>query len=514
MQNSKKINSTKQTLIYRGSVRGKGNTSDVTDRLERFSVSSGENISQQKTNPQEQVDARFQSALTEDVVINSLSSETQNKPPKKNFSKMIIFFAVFFLVLGVLVFLFMRFRDTGQMLLGNKGEIVWWGVQHDRSVYQLLIDKFEKDNPNIKIRYEKQSQQDYLVRLLGALASGNGPDIFEIHNTWPVMMRNELSAIPSSIMSNEEFIKSFYPIIVSNLTLEKGIVGIPLEYDALTLFINEDVFTSALKSPPEKWSDLQTLAPQLTQTGERGAIIQGGVAFGITDNVDHWPEIIALLLFQNNVNPARPVGKFAIDVFSFYNSFSKSKVWNNTLPKSTTAFSRGELAMYFGPTRRASEILKTNPNIKFRTVKLPQLPKNKSDDPDYSYATYWVHGVSEKSKLKVSAWNFLKYLSSEESLKEINENIAKLDTFKRVYPRPSMNADMIQDPVLGSVIFFAYDARSFYLADNTYDGASGINTEVNKIYKSMIGGSISEKVLLTKSQELSQILGKFGVRVR
>lgn len=509
MQNQKNINSASGTM----------HNQSVVDNVGQSSTSKETSISKEGLQEgggfQPQVESRLRDAMVDVVEKETQPSKEEKKPNKKIFSKMAIFFVIFFSILGILIFLFMKFRDSGsQMLLGNKGEIVWWGIQHDVSVYQPLIDRFEKENPNIKIRYEKQSTTDYQVRLLNALNSGDGPDIIEIHNTWPVMLKDKLSALPSSVMSKEEFVQSFYPIIVSNLTLDKGIVGMPLEYDALTLFINEDVFTSSLKSPPDTWDDLRSLAPQLTQKKDKNVIIQAGVAMGITKNIDHWQEIIALMLFQNGTNPGKPTGPLALAVFNYYKEFAGMGVWSSSLPNSTSAFSRGELSMYFGPTRRASEIVRGNPNLKFRTVKLPQLPKNKPDDPNYSYATYWLHSVSEKSKIKEGAWTFLKFLSREDSLKEINENISKFETFKRVYPRPNMNTDKVQDPILGSIIYFAYDSRSFFLADNTFDGLNGINTQVNNLYDTIINNKISEKTLLNKSQELSQILGKYGVRIR
>jgi len=450
------------------------------------------------------------------------SSGLKDKGRKKSFTKIAIFFTVFFGILIIVAYLFWRFVGNDAPLpLGNKGEIVWWGVQHDPGVYKPLIDKFERDNPNIKIKYVRQTTQDYQARLMSALKSGQGPDIFEIHNTWPVMLKEYLSELPSSVMTKDEFNGSFYPIIVSNLTLDKGIVGMPLEYDALTLFINEDIFSSALKSPPVGWNEFKSLAIGLTQTSGGKKIIQAGTAFGITDNVDHWPEILGLMLIQNGVNPANPVGtknvptsSLAKSVITYYRSFSQSKVWDSTLPSSTIAFSRGELAMYLGSTRRASEIVRENPDLKFRTVLLPQLPKNKPDDPSFSYATYWAHAVSSKSKIKEGAWIFLKYLSREDSLKVINNNIAEYETFKRIYPRPNMNLEMRQDQVLGSVISLAYNARSFYLADYTYDGQDGINTLVNNVYKGMVKYGVSDSSLISKSQELKQILGKFGVNVR
>jgi len=422
-------------------------------------------------------------------------------------------FILLIMVLLSLFYLFIKIslRSNGQGK--DKGEIVWWGIQHDLSVYKSLIDEYERSHPNIKIRYEKQSEKDYQVRLINSLASGKGPDIFEIHNTWPVVFRNELAVMPESIMSRAEYEKSFYPIIVSNLSLQKGIVGIPLEYDALALFINEDIFTSSLKSPPEFWDEVKPLAIELTQAKDRKIIMQSGVALGITDNIDHWPEIIGLMLLQNRVNPAKPEGYLAKSAITFYKDFSKANVWNNTLPKSTIAFARGELAMYFGPTRRAREIIEANRNLKFRTVKLPQIRKNNPNDPDYSYATYWVQGVSEKSNVKEDAWKFLKFLAEEKSLVEINDNIAKIETFRRIYPRPYMNESLIQDPILGSVINFAYDSGSFYLADNPTDGPNGINSLVNELYKKIVNSDVSEKTLRSRSQELRQILSKYGLKI-
>ncbi len=435
---------------------------------------------------------------------------------KRGLPKKFIVLALFLGVLSVVAFLFLKFRSLpSTTLLGNEGEIVWWGIQHELSTYQPLIDEFEKENPNIKIKYERQSTTDYRVRLVSALLSGKGPDIFEIHNSWAPMFRNDLSTLPQSVMSKEEFAASFYPVVVSNLTLDKGVVGMPLEYDALTLFINEDVFASALKSPPEIWSEVQTISTELTQK-DGGKIIQGGVALGITENVDHWQEIFAFMMLQNRVNPASPTGKPAADVFSFYKFFSGNKVWNNSLPSSTVAFSRGELAMYFGPTRRASEIIKSNSNLKFRTVKLPQLPKNNPTDPNYSYATYWFQGVSDKSKVKEGSWTFLKFLSREDSLRKLNENIKRAESIGRIYPRPAMNLDLVQDQIFGSVVSLAYDAKSWYLAGNTFDGEDGINTQVGTLFERVIsawpGGG--QKELENTTKELSQVLGKYGIKTR
>ena len=425
------------------------------------------------------------------------------------------------LILGILVFAFLKLSPGSFPLIGGGGDVVWWGIQHDPSVYSPLIQEFESQNPGITVRYEKQSRVNYRERLTNALASGQGPDIFEIHNSWPPMFTNQLSTLPSSIMGRDEFEASFYPVISSDLSRQDGFIAMPLEYDAITLFINQDIFAEAAKTAPETWDDLRALATELTQKDDRGAIIQSGAALGITENVDYWPDILALMFYQNRANLAQPnqcaQNCLGADAISFYTLFQRLGVWDRTLPASTLAFANGKLAMFFAPSSVANEILRINPNLKFRTVTLPQLPKNTPSDPDFSYTSYWAQGVWEKSRNKETAWKLLKFLSTQEALERLHANIKTAEFFGKVSPRPNMNLLLREDPVLGSVVRLAPDGGSWYLADKTNDGETGINSQVNALFEEVLTswppqGDI--KALDKMAEELARVLSSFSVVVR
>lgn len=443
---------------------------------------------------------------------------------KKGFPvKMIVFAVGFLLILSALVFFGIRLQREGVGgLFGQKGEIVWWGVQEEVSVVEPLIREFEEDNPGVEITYKKQSPQDYRVRLTNALASGSGPDIFEIHNSWKPMFSPQLSVAPKSVFSREEFINTFYPVIVSDLTTKEGVVAVPLEYDAITLYVNEDIFASAARTPPETWNEVRSLAIELTQHSEEGVVLQSGVALGFAENIDHWQEIVGLMLYQNEANPARPgecvttaAGEetcLAADALSFYQFFAKNRVWDRRLADSTTAFASGKVAMYLGPTRRAYEINQANPNLKFRTVKLPQLPKDSPLEPDVSYATYWAQGVWDKSASKDAAWKFLKFLSTSESLEKLNFERKEQKAFAVPPPRKDMSTAYRNDPVLGSVLSLAPSAKSWFLADGTHDGETGINSQVAGLYRQVVGPEVDiEKALEQIAPEMQKVLSGFGV---
>jgi len=449
--------------------------------------------------------------------LNSLKEITSY--PKKNNLKIILFVLLgLFLLVGLMIGGFVYYRSRTVRSIDVKGEIVWWGVQHEADIYKPLIDKYVSDHPGVKIRYEKQSAKDYRERLAGRFTAGMGPDIFEIHDSWPAMFRGNLAKMPAEAMSVSDFKNSFYPVFATNFISNNEIVGIPLEYDALTLFINEDVFASAVKSPPKTWDDLKSLADPKEAGGltikDKNTILLSGVALGETINVDHWPEIIALMMFQNKVNPSKPSGKAMTDVITFYTLFKKSGVWDDSLPNSTTAFAQGKLAMYFAPTYRASEIARTNSALKFKTVPLPQLPKLQDTDPDYAYATYWANSVWEGSKDKKEAWEFLKYMSQSDTLIEVNKNIKRTESIERLYPRPEMNIVFKDHEILASIASLAPLAKSWYLADNTNDGPDGVNSKLKTVYEEEIIRGGGDKNLAKLTGKIKDILSAFSISIR
>jgi multiple sugar transport system substrate-binding protein len=431
--------------------------------------------------------------------------------PKRKFPKMFIYAGIGILAI-LLIFIVVRMISS--RLKPQTSEIVWWGLWEDENIVAPLIAEYETKNPKVKIKYVRQSQRDYRERLTSSFAKGQGPDIFRFHNTWAPMFRNDLDPVPASVINPADFAKTFYPIASSDLTMGTGIVGIPLEYDALTLYINEDIFNNAGKVPPTNWDELRILAKELTVKDDQGVITQSGVALGRVENVDHWQEILALLMIQNGVDLSKPTGEQAEDALTYFTLPSAfDGVWDATLPSSTAAFAGGKLAMYFGPSWRAFEIALAGPNLKFKTVPVPQLPKSSPTDPDVSYATYWVEGVWSRSTKKDAAWDFLKFLSTKESLQKLYQSASKTRSFGEPYARVDMGTLLKDHPVLASIISQAPGSQSWYLASRTFDGPTGINSLISKYFEdainAVISGKAADKSLETAAQGVSQVLSQY-----
>lgn len=431
--------------------------------------------------------------------------------------KILLFVVILLLGLGGIGFLLMK----GIPQIGGQKTITWWGLWEDAAIVAPLISEYEAANPNVKVKYVKQSKEEYRERLTNSLSRSDGPDIFRFHQSWVPMFRSRLAPVPSSVMSAQEFAQTYYPVAVSTLTESAGIVGMPLMYDGLGLFINDEIFATYGKSTPVTWYDVRDIAIELTIKDEEGVIKQSGVALGRTENVDHWQEILALMMLQNGVNLNNPTGEFAEQALRFYAAFSNVHgVWDETLPSSTVAFAGGKVAMYIGPSWRAHEIRQQQPNLKFRVVPVPQLPKQRADDPDITYATFWAEGVNEQSKVKDEAWKFLKFLSTKESLTKMYTNATNVGgrAFGEIYPRRDMQELLLADPLVSGIISLAPNAKSWYLASRTFDGQTGINSQLSKYFEDAVnslnqrsGGANATNALIPVVAGVQSVLVQYGL---
>lgn len=420
--------------------------------------------------------------------------------------KLLVALGVF--VIGLTVFLLVRKMFFSSNKGSGSGDIAVWGFE-DSTLMSSVFSKFEAAS-KIKINYIQQPKEDYRERLVNSLARGVGPDVFIFHNSWVPMISIYADRIPKEVLDDSSYQNTFYRVVPSDLKSEGGFLGIPLSVDGLALYINQDIFTSSGKSVPTNWDELRRTAYDLTHRDAQGRIIQAGAALGVTSNVDHWQDIVSLMMLQNGADLQNPDSKLVSDALSFFTIFARDdKVWDATLPASTLAFSKGKVAMYFAPSWRVLEIRKLNPNLSFRVVPSPQLPKFSTGDPDVSLASYWVWGVSRGSKSKKTAWEFLRFLSEKETMISLYQS-------GLVYPYSRVDMkDVLTDGYLSAYIASAPFAKSSYLTSFAYDGQSGINTRFSKAYEKALGlfreRGVSEEVLKNLASEVREILGSWNV---
>ena len=421
------------------------------------------------------------------------------------------------LIVGLGAFLFSRFfgnRTPTDNVTGNTPAqadtvITYWGLWEPTPVLQQTIADFEEQNPGIKVNYEQQTYRDYRERLQTAIVGGTGPDVFRFHASWVPMLRAELAEMPNTVYTPAEFQQTFYPIANQQLQSNGKYVGVPLMYEGIALLYNKEILQTANVEPPKTWAELGTLASRLTiRNGDQ--IQRAGLAIGNASNVDNFSDVLGLLMLQNGATPQDPMSAKAQEAISFYTDYyNTNRVWDSKLPNSTVAFAREEVAMIFAPSWRIHEIVTQNPNIQVGVAPVPQLGGEK-----VTWASYWAEGVSAQSNNKQAAWQFLKYLSSQEALLKLHSDASKERSFGEIYSRVDMANLLADNPYAAAYLADAPYAQNWYLNSRTHD--RGLNDQIIKYYEDAItaltsGSGSLEKTLPTVAQGVVQVLRQYNL---
>ncbi|MFH0930221.1 MAG: extracellular solute-binding protein, partial [Candidatus Moraniibacteriota bacterium] len=168
-----------------------------------------------------------------------------------------------------------------------------WGLFDDSDVMSKAINEYQKRNPRVKgIIYKKLIVDSYENELLDALATGNGPDVFLIHNTWLPKHEDKIAPAPidnfstsqAEILTSKQIHDQFADVVSSDFVSDGKIFALPLSADSLALYYNKDLLNQAgITTPPATWLDFDEAVKKMTQVDSFGNITLSGAAMGMSD---------------------------------------------------------------------------------------------------------------------------------------------------------------------------------------------------------------------------------------
>lgn len=366
----------------------------------------------------------------------------------------------------------------------------FWGVFDNTNNLSDAIQEYARRRRGATINYKSFNPEDYEREVINALATGRGPDVMYLHNTWLPKHKDKLVPMPQS---NEElayytlpnFRDDFVDVAYGDLVDDGQIYALPLFMDTLALFYNKDLLNSAgISSPPRTWSEFNDAVERLTTLDERGRFVKSGAVIGTARNVNRSTDILMLLMLQSGIPMAdrdRGIAEFSRDVGSqdagevtlqyytdFANPLKRVYTWNDDQIYSIDAFVEERAAMMFNYSYNTQLFRSKAPRLNFGIAPMPQI---EDTAVVVDYANYWAPAVTINSKFPLESWKFLQFLASREGA-TIYLNKAK---------RPSARRDLIDlqksDLDLGVFANQSLSARSWYQID------SG---EIERIFADMI----------------------------
>ncbi len=395
-----------------------------------------------------------------------------------------------------------------------------WGVFDEEGSFDSLIGAYRTQHPNVSVTYRKFRLEEYENEILQALAEDRGPDIISLPNTWvdrysnkllpmPPVMRigfqvtkggikkvkeSEIRQIPGYTSSDVRtaFLDTVSEDVIRPTEKGEAILALPFSVDTLALFYNKTLLrnTGVIIGPPKYWaiSDddpegaqkkalfqdfvsqvqsnrLTIIDPNTTQ------ITQSGAAFGAAKNIQRSSDILATLMMQNGAQmnaqgtvnfdydsaeprplPINP----GVDALRFYTDFASPVkqvyTWSEDMPDSLEAFAQGRTAMFFGYSYHAQSLRQRAPQLKVGIVPIPQINPLRP----VVAANYWVYGVSKKSPNSDYAWDFLRFSTQPENLKNYLTANKRPTALKALIEEQKTDPDL--EPFASQLLF----ARTWY----------------------------------------------------
>lgn len=387
-------------------------------------------------------------------------------------------------------------------------EIVFWNLYDNSDALKGQIQAFESLHPGVRITYKKfVNIEEYWNTILNELAEGEGPDIFAVNNNWIAKHHKKFHPMPDGgldiPMNAEIFRQTFFNVAGEDLIVDNQVLGIPLSIDTLALYYNKQLFVDNITNsdePAKTWDEIKEQVYTLTkQDKSPERFFVSGIAMGRSDNIIRSSDILYLLFLQHGTKiyddlqtksilatqqgvaegtgkPYYP-GESALELFSSFAIPSyKNYAWNEFITgmapveKEINPFVRGKVGMIFGYSFLYNQLVdaiqgqvktggKHIQTADIGIAPIPQLYNFQETGKQDAYANYFPLVISRNTKYPQEAWNFLLYISSQDSLQTYHEKTHK----------PTSRKDMVDaqstEPLWGVFARQAAYSKSLQLYD-------------------------------------------------
>lgn len=395
--------------------------------------------------------------------------------------------------------------------------LTYWRVFDDTDKFQQQIDEYQAAHADVKIEYRKLTFQEYEQALVDALASGRGPDIFMVHNTWLPRYFNKIAPLPKDRYKISDYEREFYPPARETIR-DSRIYGLPLAIDTLGMFVNDNLeLESEVGDSPQTWEALigrdgnQNLLRQINRRSGN-TFTRSAVALG-DNNVSRSQDLLALMMLQNRTRMTndqntqatfnltqdvegqqRPLGRIGLEFYtSFADPRSPNYSWNGRSGNSVRAFADDKVAYFFGYSYHAKEVERLNPDLQYQIKKIPQI----AGTSPVNYASFWAETVSRTSRHQKEAWDFVRFLTGVEPMRTYAEAAEAIPARKDV--SASGELDVLQEQL--------ESARSWYKGD-----AQKADAIFSRMVTAVLRGERPQNVIDRGANDLTDVLRQLKER--
>ena len=292
-----------------------------------------------------------------------------------------------------------------------------------------ILAQFAADNPDVNVEYTVVPSADWAITLATAMASGAGPDLFNVDSFSVGDYYAQGNIVPidpvAAGYADQQAIFDAYAggkDMLGGATFAGQLYGLPTEWSAYACYTNNALWTAAgldpVKDFPATWEDMKDVAEKLTVRDSNGAITQRGYDF-------RWGASIFMFLSFNAM--VEQLGGSMVDELNYTANIDTPEVkqvmtywndWANTWklggPQYTddrTDFLAGNLAMdcdvgsWFAPQA-------DDAGIEYTIHPVPRFKDASNDNGFASYGYMFAVNSQASPEVQAAAWKVAAFMTS------------------------------------------------------------------------------------------------------
>jgi multiple sugar transport system substrate-binding protein len=326
--------------------------------------------------------------------------------------------------------------------------IVHWQHHHEARapVVEELAKEFMSENPGVKINFESIPYDAYFDKLITALSTKTGPDVFQV----PMEMAEQLinagaiAPVPESVMTTKQIEDAFLPAAVERFKSGDKYYGLPTDVQTLILFINVDLLKECggdPAKPPATWEELKAQAQMCTKRDASGAITQAGL-----DTRYRWA-VFTQAMYSFIDGPVVD----AANRKAMYDNEQGLAAWKliaelMTGPNAVDSpefltgqrkFEQGKAVFYINHPVTRGRLEREAKNINWIAAPPPVPAGKKPVTPLH----VWAYVVNADSKNQEMAWKWVQFLTNKDAQLKWNKAAGDLPSLKELIADPTLAFD-------------------------------------------------------------------------
>ncbi|WP_027084489.1 ABC transporter substrate-binding protein [Cohnella panacarvi] len=247
--------------------------------------------------------------------------------------------------------------------------------QFDKYFEKFKAKELAEKNIDVTVNLEMPAPEQARDVLKARLASGDAPDVFDLHATQDIPSYYKAGYLTD--LSDQTFVGKLYDGVKQTVTLDGKVLAVPMESLSWGYLYNKKMFADNGITPPQTLDEMKAVVEKLKAAGQTPFLLA---------YQESWvPQLMTALSIGGTVSSEQPdwIAKMnkgeasyndiasIFDIIDLINANGSAKPFEVGSGQGSTDFANGKAAMWIQGPWMAESILKAQPDFEFGVAPLP-----------------------------------------------------------------------------------------------------------------------------------------------